>query len=321
MVFRTEVDINAVEEKIQIEDSIFSIGSCFASEISSKLADGQLKTFHNPFGTLFNPFAINKAFQKIYAGKDYTEADLILANDLFMSLDHHSSFDSRYAHKTLEQINSKLQSANDFLQTSKWVIITYGSAFIYEFLPKNKIAANCHKIPQKFFNKRLLSNEELRQNIAESIECIKDICPDDVQILFSLSPVRHTKDGMTENSLSKAKLLTAIHDVIPNYSNCHYLPIYEILMDDLRDYRFYKDDMLHPNSQAVQYVWEKFGNAFFDDETKIFINENSKIQSALQHKSSDEEGPKHQKFLESLKQKIQDQRQKVKHPIFSDLDF
>lgn len=321
MVFRTEVDINAVEEKIQIEDSIFSIGSCFASEISSKLADGQLKTFHNPFGTLFNPFAINKALQKIYAGKDYTEADLILANDLFMSLDHHSSFDSRYAHKTLEQINSKLQSANDFLQTSKWVIVTYGSAFIYEFLPKNKIAANCHKIPQKFFNKRLLSNDELRQNIAESIECIKDICPDNVQILFSLSPVRHTKDGMTENSLSKAKLLTAIHDVIPNYSNCHYLPIYEILMDDLRDYRFYKDDMLHPNTQAVQYVWEKFGNAFFDDETKIFINENSKIQSALQHKSSDEEGPKHQKFLESLKQKINTQRQKVKHPIFSDLDF
>lgn len=321
MIFRTEVDINAVEEKIQIEDSIFSMGSCFASEISSKLADGQLKTFHNPFGTLFNPYAINVALKRIYAGKDYSEIDLILANDLFMSLDHHSSFDSRFSHKILENINSKLQSANDFLQNSKWVIITYGSAFIYEFLPKNKIAANCHKIPQKFFNKRLLTNDELRQNIAESIESLKDICPDDVQILFSLSPVRHTKDGMTENSLSKAKLLNAIHDVIPNYNNCHYLPIYEILMDDLRDYRFYKDDMLHPSSQAVQYVWEKFGHAFFDDEAKIFINDNNKIQSALQHKSSDQDGPKHKQFLENLKQKIEKQRQKVKHSIFSDLDF
>lgn len=321
MIFRTEVDINAVEKNIDIEDSIFSIGSCFATEIHTKLKEGQLQTFNNPFGTLFNPYAINTALQRIYKGKDYSEIDLILANDLFMSLDHHSSFDSRFAHKILEKINSQLQAANDFLQTTKWVIITYGSAFVYEFLPKNKIAANCHKIPQKFFNKRFLTDEELRQNIAESIECIKDICPENVQILFSLSPVRHTKDGMTENSLSKAKLLSAMHDVIPNYNNCYYLPIYEILMDDLRDYRFYKDDLIHPNEQAVQYIWEKFGQAFFADDTKLFINENNKIQAALKHKSSDEESPKHQKFLENLKQKINIQQQKVKHSIFENVDL
>lgn len=320
MKFRTEVDINAVEKKIQLGDSIFSIGSCFATEIHDKLAAGQLQSFNNPYGTLFNPYAINRAIKRIYQANSYQESDLILANDLFMSLDHHSSFDSRFSHQTLDKINDNLHKANPFLQNTNWVIITYGTAFAYEFLPKKQLVANCHKIPQKFFNKRFLTNEELQMSISETIENLKDICKEDVQILFTVSPVRHTKDGMTENSLSKAKLLTAIHDVIPSYTNCHYLPIYEVLMDDLRDYRFYKDDMIHPNSQAVQYVFEKFGNAFFADETKTFINENFKINQGLEHQSQDEKSPKFIAFQEALQKRIKAQQEKVKHHIFSDTD-
>lgn len=321
MVFRTEVDISSIGKTIAMEDAVFSIGSCFATEIHNKLSNGQIQSCNNPFGILFNPFAVNTAIQRIYKGKDYSEIDLILANDLFMSLDHHSSFDSRFAHKILADINSQLQQANTFLQKSNWVIITYGSAYIYEFLPKNKIVANCHKIPQKFFEKRLLTDQELRESISDTINSLQDICPDDVQILLTLSPVRHTKDGMQENNLSKSKLLTAMYDVINKNNNVHYLPIYEIMMDDLRDYRFYKEDMIHPNEQAVQYIWEKFGEEFFADETKIFINENEKIQMAIQHKSSDEESPKHQKFLQSLQEKIALQRRKVKHPIFRNYNF
>ena len=266
MKFRTEVEINESRKKIGIEDCIFSIGSCFATEMHEKFSQGQIQSLNNPFGTIFNPFSIFQAIQQIYDAKEYQEKDLILANENYISLDHHSSFDSRYAHKSLDKINQNIEEANQFLQSTNFVIITFGTSYIYEFLPQNRLVANCHKIPQKFFEKRFLSHQELTDSINKTIEILKDICKDDVQILFTVSPVRHTKDGIVENQLSKSKLLTAIHESISGKENCSYLPVYEILMDDLRDYRFYKEDLIHPNSQAVQYIWEKFGNAYFSDE-------------------------------------------------------
>ena len=317
MKFRTEVHIPISEKKILLTDSIFSVGSCFAAEMSQLLKNGQMQTLCNPFGTIFNPFSLNIAIQNLHDCKKYKEEDLILYNQEYISLNHHTSFNSFYAHKTLERINQNIETGNQFLQKTNWVIITYGTSFIYEFLPKNQLVANCHKIPQKFFSKRLLTDEELKNSITETIENLKDICENDVQILFTVSPVRHTKDGMTENQLSKSKLLTAIHESISGKENCSYLPVYEILMDDLRDYRFYKDDLIHPNSQAVQYIWEKFGNAYFSDETKIFINENNKILTALNHKTNDDKNPKYQEFLDKINQKKIEQQKKVKHKIFS----
>lgn len=316
MKFRTEVEINESEKKINVEDCIFSIGSCFATEMHQKFSDGQIQSLNNPFGTIFNPYSVYQAIQQVYDAREYQENDLILANDNYISLDHHSSFDSRYAHKSLEKINQNIEEANQFLQNTSFVIITFGTSYIYEFLPKNKLAANCHKIPQKFFNKRFLSHQELTESIHKTIDILKDICKNDVQILFTVSPVRHTKDGIVENQLSKSKLITAIHESILGKENCHYLPVYEILMDDLRDYRFYKDDLVHPNSQAVQYIWEKFGNAYFSDETKVFINENNKIITALNHKTSDEKNPKYQEFLDKINLRIKEQQKKVKHKIF-----
>lgn len=316
MKFRTEVEINESGKKIGIEDCIFSIGSCFATEMHEKFSEGQIQSLNNPFGTIFNPYSIFQAVQQIYDAKEYQENDLILANENYISLDHHSSFDSRYAHKSLEKINQNIEEANQFLQSTDFVIITFGTSYIYEFLPKNRLVANCHKIPQKFFEKRFLSHQELTDSINKTIEILKDICKDDVQILFTVSPVRHTKDGIVENQLSKSKLITAIHESIFGKESCSYLPIYEILMDDLRDYRFYKDDLIHPNSQAVQYIWEKFGNAYFSDETKIFINENNKIITALNHKTNDDKNPKYQEFLDKINQKMIEQQKKVKHKIF-----
>jgi len=316
MKFRTEVGINVSEKKIGIEDCIFSIGSCFATEMHEKFSEGQIQSLNNPFGTIFNPYSIHNAIQQIYDAKEYQESDLILANENYISLDHHSSFDSRYSHRSLEKINKNIEEANQFLQNTSFVIITFGTSYIYEFLPKNKLVANCHKIPQKFFEKRFLSHQELTDSINKSIEILKDICKNDTQILFTVSPVRHTKDGIIENQLSKSKLINAIHESISDKKNCHYLPIYEIMMDDLRDYRFYKDDMIHLNSQAVQYIWEKFGNAYFSDETKVFINENNKIITALNHKTNDEKNPKYQEFLDKINQKMIEQQKKVKHKIF-----
>lgn len=316
MKFRTEVDIPKSEKKIEIEDRIFSIGSCFASEMTELLKDGQLQTLNNPFGTIFNPFSINNAVKRLHDSEFYIEDELITYNEEYISLDHHTSFDTRYIHQTLDKINGKIEAGNAFLQEADWIIITYGSSFIYEFLPKQKLVANCHKIPQKFFEKRLLSHQELTDSIYNTILELKDICKEGVQILFSVSPVRHTKDGMVENQLSKSKLITAIHESISLFEDCHYLPVYEILMDDLRDYRFYKEDMIHPSTQAVNYIFDKFGDSYFSDETKEFIKENFKIMRALEHRTNDVKDPKFIEFREKLDQRIENQRKKVKHTIF-----
>ena len=317
MKFRTEVHIENAEKKILLTDRIFSVGSCFAAEMSELLKNGQMQTLCNPFGTIFNPFSLNVALKNLHDCKIYKEEDLIVYNEDYISLNHHSSFNSNYAHKTLEKINQNIELGNQFLQKTNWVLITFGTSFIYEFLPKNQLVANCHKIPQKFFNKRFLTDEELKNSITETIENLKDICENDVQILFTVSPVRHTKDGMVENQLSKSKLICALHEILPNFENCHYLPIYEIVNDDLRDYRFYKEDLIHPNNQAIQYIWEQFGNAYFSDEVKNFINENYKIKASIEHRPNDDNSPKHKEFLEKLQEKIKIQQSKVKHKIFS----
>ena len=316
MKFRTEVQIPVSETALEIDDRVFSIGSCFSSEMSDLLKTGQIQTLNNPFGTIFNPYSINQAVKKLHDSQFYTENDLIKFGEEIISLDHHSKFNSRFVHQTLDKINAEIEVGNRFLQDANWVMITYGTSFIYEFLPKKKLVANCHKIPGKYFEKRLLTHLEITDSIYETVTVLKDICKENVQILFTVSPVRHTKDGMVENNLSKAKLIAAIHEILPQFENCHYLPVYEILMDDLRDYRFYKEDLIHPSRQAVQYIWEKFGNAYFSDETMDFVEENFKIAKALEHKSADEKSPKHQEFLSTIEKRIAAQQTKVKHKIF-----
>lgn len=316
MKFRTEIDIPVSDIKIEIHQAIFSIGSCFSTEISRLLQKGQLQSYNNPFGTLFNPHSIQKALQKIHDGHFYTEEDLILYKEEVHSLDHHSSFTAQFPHQALEKINREIENASIFLQKTKWVIITLGTSFIYEFLPKNTLVANCHKIPAKFFKKRMLSHQEISTAIADTVSLLKDICENDVQILFTVSPVRHTKDGMVENTWSKSALITALQEVISTEKNVHYLPVYEIMMDDLRDYRFYKEDLIHPNEQAIKYIWEKFDDAYFSDQTKAFIAESLQIQQSLQHRSSDENSLKHLEFQRNLQLKIKAHQAKVKHKIF-----
>ena len=318
MKFRTEVEIPISKKKIQISDSLFSIGSCFATEISVKLSDSQFQTLNNPFGTLFNPWAVKNSIQEIFENKIYTEKDLDFHQGEYLSFNHHTSFSSENQEETLRKINQKINLAHEFLKRSNWVIITYGTAFAYEHLAKNIFVANCHKIPQTNFNKRLLSHEELVNSIAETCHILKKICPKETQFLFTLSPVRHTKDGFSKNNLSKAKLLCAIHEVVKQHENCHYIPVYEIVMDDLRDYRFYKEDLIHPSEQAVQYIWEKFKKAYFSDEADRFSNENLKIKQALEHRPKDKNSPKHEAFLKQIQEKIIQQQEKVEHKILTD---
>lgn len=317
MKFRTEVHMAESAKKINPGDKIFTIGSCFSSEMAALLGKGQLQVLDNPFGTLFNPFSINNALKRIHDAQRYHYDELVTFNGKMISLDHHTEFDTAYAHETLDKINRKIEAANTFLQQSSWVLITYGTSFVHEFLPKNKLVGNCHKIPAKYFEKRLLTHLELTDAIYETVELLRDICMTGVQVLFTVSPVRHTRDGIAENTLSKAKLFTALHDILPEFEFCHYLPVYEIMNDELRDYRFYREDMIHPTAQAVQYIFEKFGAAYFSDETIKFITENYKIQQALAHQPSDPKSPDYQEFTAKLKSKIAAQQQLVNHQIFS----
>lgn len=317
MKFRTEVHIPESANKIDIEDQIFSIGSCFASEMSELFKKGQLQTLNNPFGTIFNPYSINLAIDRICNSSLYTEDDLIFFNDEYISLDHHSSFNASSKQEVLNKINDNIKISHDFLKSSKWVIITFGTSFIYRYLPQDKWVANCHKIPNHFFEKELMKDEDIAKNIEEITSHLKKICQKDVQILFTVSPVRHTKDGMVENQWSKSKLINQLQQVVSQNNNRHYLPIYEIMMDDLRDYRFYKEDMIHPTEQAVRYIFEKFKEAYCSTEAQEFINDNFKILKSLQHKSLNQDQEKYQLFLDQLKSKIEQQQSKVKHRIFN----
>lgn len=320
MKFRTEVDIKESSKKISIEDKIFSIGSCFSSEMSEILSRGQLQTLNNPFGTIFNPYSIHKALERISQERFYQEEELIYYNEDYISLDHHTQFSSHNVEGTLEKINQNIKDAHSFLKDTKWVIITYGTSFIYEYLPQTKLVANCHKIPQKFFNKRYLTQEEIISAIKKTITLLKKFSSDnEIEIIFTISPVRHTKDGMVENMLSKSKLITAVHEVVATESHCHYLPSYEIIMDDLRDYRFYKEDMIHPSKQAVEYIFEKFGSAYFSSETHEFLKENFKIAKGLEHRTQDEKDSKYLEFRKKLKEKIAIQQKKVKHILFKEV--
>lgn len=317
MKFRTEVAIKpTTEHKIALDDKVFSIGSCFATEIATLLNDGQLQILNNPFGTIFNPYSISNAMERLCNSRFYSEESIVAYHNQYISLDHHTSFDTETLYDTLNKINTEIERGHSYLKDTKWVIITYGTAFIYEFLPQNRLIANCHKLPSKFFTKRLLTHTELLNSIRETIRSVKEIGKANVQILFSVSPVRHTKDGTQENMLSKAKLITAIHEAIVQDVDCHYLPIYEVMMDDLRDYRFYKEDMIHPTDQAIKYIFEKFRMAYFTSETNTFIDENLKIKQALAHRPLDKNSETYRIFLKKIEERIKIQQNKVKHKIF-----
>ena len=323
MEFRTEVPVKPQAQLFALHDSLFTMGSCFAGELAEKMIKGGFQVLHNPFGTLFNPVSIVTAVRRIHSAKEYSEDDLIAFEEQIISLDHHSSYDGRYAHLVLEKINADLQRANDFLQRTRWVIITFGSSYLYRFLPKDRFAANCRKIPAKHFEKNMLGVGESVAAMEELVALLRDICPEDVQLYFTVSPVRHTKDGFVENQLSKARLLTAIHEVVgggANRGDVHYFPVYEIMMDELRDYRFYKPDMIHPTEQAVDYIFSKFVSSALDQNSRDFLAENYKIHDLINHKPKVTDAAAELARQAQIRQRIDAQQKLVHHKIFPDFN-
>lgn len=300
-MFRTELNITPSDIKIGLHDPILTIGSCFSDSIGSKFSENKFNVLANPFGTVYNPISIFKSLELSFENYQASEDGFVENEGLFSHYDFHSSFASTDKIELENNLATAISSTSKFSKELKFLIITFGTAFVYERKDNHQIVANCHKVPAKEFEKKLLTQKQ----IIEAFEALYPKLPNDLNIILTVSPVRHIKDTLEMNSVGKSTLRITCDTLSKEYKNISYFPSYEILLDDLRDYRFYASDMLHPTPEAENYIWNKFSNAYFDDQTKEFIDSWGKIRAALSHRPFNPESDKHQSFLKSTIKKIE----------------
>jgi len=301
--FRTQIPLQKERNQIDYNSNLSLVGSCFSENISKKLNYYKFKSFSNPFGILFNPVAIEKLITNAINEKQYSENDIFKLNERWHCFDAHSDLSSSDKNELLQNLNTAVKRTNKELTEASHIIITLGTSWVYRFIENDAIVGNCHKVPQKKFLKELLSVEEIFASLDNIVTLIKSINTT-VNIVFTVSPVRHLKDGFVENSQSKAHLLAAIHQIINPKNQLFYFPSYEIMLDDLRDYRFYNIDMVHPNETAVNYIWELFKQVWISENTTSVMKEVEIIQKGLAHKAFNPDSKQHQQFLEDLHLKI-----------------
>ncbi len=294
----------ASKNLIDYNSKLLLFGSCFSENIGNQFSYFKFQSSQNPFGILFHPIAIENLITNAINKKKYTEKDLIYQNEIWHSFDAHSNLSSLDQKEILHNLNSAISATHQQIKNASHIIITLGTSWVYRHIESDKIVANCHKIPQKKFLKELLSVDEIIASLQSILVLLKSVNPD-VNIIFTVSPVRHLKDGFIENTQSKSHLITAIHEVIEPRTHTHYFPSYEIMMDELRDYRFYAEDLIHPNKTAVNYIWERFLATWFSDETTSTMKEIDVIQKGILHRPFNESSEQHQQFLKNLKLKIE----------------
>lgn len=320
MEFRLPFTPKPFLQKIEHQHQLFLAGSCFTEQIGSKLKNYKFNTIENPNGILFNPISISENIISYINQKVYTEDDLFLHNEIWGSWNHHTRFSVVNQGVALEKINHSQKEAHDFLKKTDWLIITLGSSYVYE-LENKKVVANCHKVPTDKFNKKLLSALEVETAMGEMIDKLKQFNPK-IKIIFTISPVRHLRDGFVENNRSKANLITAVHELVAAFENCFYFPSYELIIDDLRDYRFYSEDMVHPNYQATQYVWEKFTTACIDEKSLLIMKEIGIINAAKNHRPFNPSSNQHLQFLKTNLEKSLNLHQSYPHlDLKAEIDF
>ncbi|WP_298534199.1 GSCFA domain-containing protein [uncultured Algibacter sp.] len=311
------------ENQIDYDSSVLLIGSCFSDNIGKKLEYFRFKNFQNPFGILFHPKAIETLIKHAVLGKTYSEADVFFHIERWHCFDVHSQLSSASREDLLRALNKQVRLTQQQLKESTHIVITLGTAWVYRFTGTSQLVANCHKIPQKEFQKELLSIDTICQSLEKMIELIRRV-NSNASLVFTVSPVRHLKDGFVENTQSKAHLISAIRQVLSqntpvgNQKNT-YFPSYELMMDELRDYRFYKEDMIHPNDLAVTYIWEKFKSSWISETAYETIREVDSIQRALLHKPFDPNSETHKKFLLNLEVKIKRLQLKFTHISFENV--
>ena len=298
MKFRTEVHPEKSDFSLQLNDSQVFVGSCFSEHMSGRLSDLGMDVTANPHGILFNPVSVARCLTDLMESKVYSEEDLDLFNDNYISFFHHGSFSGKDKSEVLNSINKTIESGSKALKEAQTLFITFGTSWGYRHVEKNEFVANCHKVPQKAFKKELITHDRMLLVFNLLLEKLFEF-NESLQIVLTISPVRHWKDGVSENQLSKSHLTIASHILAQAFERVHYFPAYEIVMDDLRDYRFFESDLLHPNKQAQDYIWEKFQGVFFSESDKEKIERIEKINKSLAHVPA-EENEEYKEWREKL---------------------
>jgi hypothetical protein len=301
--------------QIKHQQKLLLMGSCFTENIGTKLKQHKFAVLENPNGILFNPVSITKSITSYIDNKQYTDKDLFYQNECWNSWEHHSRFSHPNKEQCLKEINQSQQQAHLFLKSTDWVLITLGSAFAYtlNFVHgqttesmtgiAGEVVANCHKVPTDKFNKKLLGLGEIIVALQSMLDKLVALNPS-IKIIFTISPVRHLRDGFVENNRSKARLIEAVHTLVDKGENLFYFPAYELVIDDLRDYRFYAEDMVHPNYAATNYVWEKFIDTCIDEPAQKLMKEINSINAAKSHKPFNPASGQHKKFLQTNLEKV-----------------
>ncbi len=302
--FRTKVDVQPYPFSLGYSSPILFCGSCFTENIGSLMVERKLPILVNPFGVVYNPISVKLVIESILNAKPFEESDLKFRNGLWYSYLHHTSYSSPDKETCLESINTDLLKASNFAKGMKYLLVTFGTARVYYQKENNLPVANCHKIPAKEFDNRLLSVEEVVNSWSTLMDDLLKRNAD-LKIIFTISPVRHWKDSAIGNMQSKSILNVAVHELIKQYpNNAFYFPAYEILMDDLRDYRYYADDMLHPSKVAVDYIWEKFKGSLVSTVAITLIGEIERIIAAVNHKPFNPNTVEHKKFVVNALEQI-----------------
>ena len=304
MNFTTKIPITQNANPIDYNSKIVSFGSCFAENMGDKLLYYKFQTQVNPFGIIFNPFSIEKLIERVVLQRYFTKDDIFFFNERWHCYEVHSELSDADAEVVLSKLNRILSDTQKQLQQATHIIITYGTSWVYRHIETNAIVANCHKVPQKQFSKELLSIDSIQKSIQNTVSLIATLNPK-CNFIFTVSPVRHLKDGFVENQVSKAHLIAAIYATTnTKQQTLNYFPSYEIMMDELRDYRFYADDMMHPSSMAIDYIWERFAATQIDASAITTMELVQTIQKGLAHRPFNPNSESHQKFEANLKEKI-----------------
>lgn len=304
MQFQVPISIKPPDLRINYRDKILLTGSCFTEHIGNSLSELKFSVLQNPNGILFDPRSVCSSLVSYIDNKQYKKDDLFYLNEVWNSWEHHSRFSNINANEGLNTINGSQNQAHDFLKQADWLIITLGSSFSYRLTDeadkasstKGEGVANCHRAPSQWFNKYLMTIDEIISLLDTTYHRLRQFNPK-LKIIFTISPVRHIRDGVIENNRSKARLIEAVHHMVNKFSGLYYFPAYELVIDVLRDYRFYDIDMVHPNYPATEFVMEKFKENFMDEESQQLMEEIKKIVIARKHRAFQPETNAHKAFL------------------------
>ncbi len=315
MKLMLDIDIKSPRQKINYGDKFFLIGSCFTEHIGKRLSDLKFPVLQNPNGILFDPISVTKSLNSYIELKSYNKEDLFFLNELWQSWNHHSHFSGINKLEVLANINESQKAAHNHLAKATCLIITLGSSFSYLLHENNQSVANCHRASGQIFTKHLLTIEETHNALTETIKNLRAFNPY-LQVIFTISPVRHIRDGVVENNRSKARLIEAVHQITEANDHVHYFPAYELVIDILRDYRFFDIDLVHPNYSATEFVFNHFEKSYIDEQTITQMEEIRKIVNAFNHKPFHPDTDAHLSFLQNSYQKVMALQKQLPH-----LDF